>query len=198
MIYSTQELYLRYKDYKTPHVKIQTEVKNHRLFPVVRGLYSDKKNLPAYFLVSYIKPQAYISFEYALSYYGLIPERVFTVTAATVGKSHTELIETSFGNFFYQNVPRSVYRFGVKAMEEEGLSCLLASPEKALCDTLYKKAPVSSLKEFKALLFEDLRIDENEFYKLKKEDLLYLCPLYRKKNLNYLKKYVEGCNGFNN
>ena len=74
----------------------------------------------------------------------------------------------------------------------------MASPEKALCDTLYKKAPVSSMKELKALLFEDLRIDENEFYKLKKEDLLYLCPLYRKKNLNFLKKYVEGCNGFNN
>ncbi len=197
MLYLTQELYLKYKDYKTPHVKIQTEIKNKRLFPVVRGLYSDKKDIPAYLLVSYIKPQAYLSFEYALSYYGLIPESVFTVMAATVGKSHTALIETPFGMFFYQDVPKNVYRFGIKVLEEDGYAYLIASPEKALCDTLYKKKPTSSLKEFKVLLFEDLRIDENEFYKLNKKDLLYLCPLYRKKNLNYLKKILEDCNEFN-
>lgn len=197
MLYSTQELYLKYKKYKTPHVKIQTEVKNNRLFPVVRGLYEDRENLPAYLLTSYIKPQSYLSFEYALSLYGLIPEVVFTVMAATVGKAHTELVETSFGNFFYHDIPKNVYRFGIKAVEESECTYLMASPEKALCDTLYKKAPTSSLREFKALLFEDLRIDENELYKLSKEDLVFLCPLYRKKNLNYLKKYVEGCIEFN-
>ena len=178
MLYSTQELYLRYKDYKTPHVKIRTEVKNKRLFPVVRGLYEDKKNISAYLLVSYIKPQAYLSFEYVLSYYGLIPERVFTVMAATVGKSHTELVETSFGNFYYQDVPKNVYRFGIRVVEEDGYAYLMASPEKALCDLLYKKKPTTSMKEFKTLLFEDLRIDESEFFKLSKEDLLYLAPLF--------------------
>lgn len=149
-------------------------------------------------MVSYIKPQAYLSFEYVLSYYGLIPERVFTVMAATVGKSHTELVETSFGNFYYQDVPKNVYRFGIRVVEEDGYAYLMASPEKALCDLLYKKKPTTSMKEFKTLLFEDLRIDESEFFKLSKEDLLYLAPLYRKKNLNFLKKYVEDCDEFSN
>ncbi len=198
MLYSTQELYLRYKNYKTPHVKIQTEVKNKRLFPVVRGLYEDRKNISSYLLVSYIKPWAYLSFEYALSYYGLIPERVFAVMAATVGKAHNELVQTPYGNFFYQDVPKSVYRFGIKVVEEDGYAYLMASPEKALCDLLYKKKPVTSMKEFKALLFEDLRIDASEFFKLNREDLLLLSPLYRKKNLNFLKKYVEGCDDFSN
>jgi predicted transcriptional regulator of viral defense system len=198
MLYSTQELYLRYKDYKTPHVKIRTEVKNKRLFPVVRGLYEDRKNISAYLLVSYIKPQAYLSFEYVLSYCGLIPERVLTVMAATVGKTHNELVQTPYGNFYYQDVPRSAYRFGIRVVEEDGYAYLMASPEKALCDLLYKKKPTTSIKEFKTLLFEDLRIDKSEFFKLKREDLLFLCPLYKKKNLNFLGKYVEGCNEFSN
>jgi len=195
MIYSTQELYLRYKDYKTPHVKIQTEVRNERLFPVVRGLYEDDINTEGYLLTSYIRPGAYLSFEYALSFYGLIPERVSVYTAATVGRAHSSSMATSFGVFNFQDVSMAVYRFGVRGVEEGGYGFLMASPEKALCDLLSKKSPVGSMKEFESLLFDDLRIDEAGLFALKKEDILFLCPLYRKKNLRFLKRYMEASNG---
>lgn len=192
MIYSTQELHLKYRDYKTPHIKIQTEVKNNRLFPIVRGLYEDDKNALGYRLVSYIVPSAYLSFEYVLASAGLIPERVYAYTAATSLKEHSKKIETIFGNYFYQDIPAQVYMYGVKNITEDGYTYLMATPEKALCDLLYKRAPVYSVKELKVLLFVNLRIDEEAFYNLNKGDMLYLCPLYKKKNLNFLKKLLEG------
>lgn len=195
MIYSTQELYLKYKDFKTPHIKIKTEVKNQRLFPVVRGLYEDNKETEGYLLIDYIKPDSYLSFEYVLSKAGLIPERVGTYTCATTLKKHSTSISTSFGRYSFDDVPVSVYRYGVKCIQEGKYGYLIASPEKALCDLLYKKSPVYSLKELKRLLFEDLRIDEDILLSLNKQDILFLCPLYKKKNLDYLKKYMEDLYG---
>ena len=45
-------------------------------------------------------------------------------------------------------------------------------------------------KELKNLLFEDLRIDEDAFNKLNKEDILKMAPLYRSTNLNLLVKFI--------
>lgn len=192
MVYSTQELYLKYKDYRTPHVKIQTEVKNGRLFPVVRGVYEDDGNASPYLLTSYIRPCSYISFEYVLSECGLIPERVFAVTAATVGKAHSSFIRTSFGDFFFRDVPVAAFRFGVQAREEGGYGYLVASPEKALCDLLSKKPPVRSVKSLYSLLFDDLRLDEGLFYSLDRSQLAELCGLYGKRNLFFLGKLIGG------
>ena len=43
MFITKQELYLKCKDYKTPHIKIQTELKNKNLFLIKRGF--DERNL---------------------------------------------------------------------------------------------------------------------------------------------------------
>lgn len=77
----------------------------------------------------------------------------------------------------------------VKTYKDRGF--LIATPEKALCDTLYKTKHVGSVKTLKELLFENLRIDETEFQKLNFQTLQFLCPLYRKKNLNFLNKLIE-------
>lgn len=191
MIFSTKELYLKFKDYKTPHIKIQTEVKNRKLFPITRGLYEDNENTAGYLLTSYIKQDAYLSFEYVLSKEGLIPEKTYTYTAATALKEHTSLLKTSFGNYFFQDIPVDVFMYGVNVVTEDKYTYLIATKEKALCDFLYKKTPCNSYKEFKKMLFEDLRIDIEEFHKLNMNDLIFICPLYKRKNLSFLKKYAE-------
>ena len=81
--------------------------------------------------------------------------------------------------------------YGVRAVEDGDYAYLIASKEKALCDLLYKKKPVTSVKMLKELLYDDLRIDEEELKKCNREDLLFLCPLYKRKNLNYLYEYVR-------
>ena len=75
--------------------------------------------------------------------------------------------------------------------EENGYSYQIATPEKAICDKLYSLPPVSNLTEFRALLFDDLRIDENEFKKLDMEVIEKLAPLYRANNLKFLVKFVR-------
>ena len=68
----------------------------------------------------------------------------------------------------------------------------IATPEKALCDMLYiQKPPVYSVKDLKYLLFSDLRIDEEEFSKLNREDLQFLCPKYHKATLTQLSLFLN-------
>ena len=69
-------------------------------------------------------------------------------------------------------------------------SYLIAIPEKALCDKLYSMPPVTSVKGIEQMLFEDLRIDEEEFSRLNAEDLRLLGERYHCNNLKYLMKYL--------
>lgn len=87
-------------DYKQPHIKLKQMVKKGELVKVVRGLYEDDKNTSPHLLAAAIYGPSYISFEYALSRYGLIPELVQTVTSATFKKGKNKTYETPFGTFF--------------------------------------------------------------------------------------------------
>ena len=73
----------------------------------------------------------------------------------------------------------------------KGISYKIASKEKALCDILYSKYPVRSIKDLKILLFKDIRIDENEFFKMNFEFIKEITPLYHSNSLNVLKKYLS-------
>ena len=69
---------------------------------------------------------------------------------------------------------------------------MIATPEKALCDLLYKKEPVYSIKQLKVLLFDNLRIDESLFDSLDKESIISICDDYKKRNLRILKTMLLG------
>ena len=123
--------------------------------------------------------------------YGLIPERVSVFTSATTGKNRTKRFTNVFGTYTYQDIPRAAYPYETVIKTEEGRGYVIATAEKALCDTLCKQKPIGSVKALRALLFENLRIDEDAFAALDKEAILFLCPLYRKKNLQFLAKLLE-------
>lgn len=75
--------------------------------------------------------------------------------------------------------------------EENGIFYAIASPEKAICDMLYIQPPVYSKKSLEDLMFEDLRIDEEIFGKLNYQDMQYLVPRYRRRNLKLLSELLE-------
>lgn len=77
---------------------------------------------------------SYVSFEYALAYYHLIPESVYTVTSATPRPTRT--IETVGKRFEYRRLRRSAYT-GYEPVTLGGDTILLATPEKAVADYLY-------------------------------------------------------------
>lgn len=192
MIISIDELYLKYKNYKNPKDKIYREINDNQTYiKVCRGIYETNKNVERHLLAPIIESDSYLSFEYALAYYGLIPERVYVYTSATTLKRHNRKVKNYFGTYTYTDVPLDVWRFGIERIEDGDYVYLIACKEKALCDTLYKKPAVDSLIELKELLFEDMRIDVDEFYELNFEDIISICDLYKKKNLKLLKKMLE-------
>ena len=192
MILSQEDFKIKYKDYSDVKGKIRREVAVGNLIPLMRGLYETDATISGKYLAGHIYGPSYLSFDYVLSVYSLIPETVFnTFTSATFKKSKTKTYQNHFGTFIYKDVPEAVYSFGVLIKEEGDYSYLIATPEKALCDKLYSLSPVNTLKGLRSLIFEDLRIDESEFWKLNIDELCELAPLYKSTTLNTLVKLIR-------
>ena len=154
MIYSFDDLKIKFSSYAKIHDKISNEVHLGRLIPIVRELYETNSSTDGKYLAGRIFGPSYLSFDYALSVYGLIPEAVYkTYTSATFSKRKRKTYQNHFGVFTYRDI--------------------------------------KNLAEFSALLFEDLRIDENEFKKLDMDAIEKLAPLYRTNNLKFLVKFIR-------
>ena len=192
MIYSFDDLQIKFQNYTDIKGKIRREVQAGRLIPVARGLYETDQTISGEYLAGRIYGPSYLSFDFALYVHSLIPEAVYnTYTSATFDKRKTKKYQNQFGVFTYRDIPTEAYPRGVLIVEENGYSYQIATPEKALCDKLYTISPVSNLTELKELLFDDLRIDEDEFEKLDHNTLETLAPLYHSTNLNLLAKLIR-------
>ena len=129
------------KDYSNINNKICRDVKDKKLYRIVNGLYDTNGDTSAYLLASSIYGPSYISFEYALSYYGLIPERVNAVTCATFNKKKRKIYNNHFGTFSYEDVPSRAFPYEIILKQEGNYSFIMATAEKALCDKLYSLKP---------------------------------------------------------
>ncbi len=192
MIYSFDDLALKFRDYTDIKGKIRRKLQSGKLIQVARGLYETDADVSGKYLAGRIFGPSYLSFDYALAAYSLIPEAVYrTYTSATFQKRKSKQYQNHFGVFTYRDIPSEVYPLGILVHEEKGYSYQIATPEKALCDKLYTLPPAKNLGELHALLFDDLRIDEQEFWKLNMNNLNELAPLYHASNLNLLSKLIR-------
>jgi predicted transcriptional regulator of viral defense system len=178
------------KEYVNPTAKIRRLVDGGKLIPVVRGLYETDGSIPGYYLAPIIYGPSYLSFEFALAYYSLIPEAVYNFTSATFEKRRVKQYANPFGAYTYRDVPSEVYPVGIVLHSENGYGFQIASPEKAICDELYKISPLKNRSELERLMFEDLRIDKEEFFRLKMADLLEIAILYHTQNHKLLRAYL--------
>ena len=183
MVLTFDSLALQFKDYTDVKGKIRREVQSGRLTQITRGLYETDARADGKYLAGAIYGPSYLSFDYVLSMCSLIPEAIFrTYTSATFRKGKAKQYDNAFGVFIYRDVPAAVYNLGVKIREENGYSYQIATPEKALCDKLYTISPVGSIKAMRVLLFDDLRVDESDFWQLNLDDIRQLAPLYKSTN----------------
>jgi len=189
MLKTTAMLKEELRDYKNPAMKIHRMVEDGELFRVCPGWYETDRSIPPAQLAGIVHRPSYLSFEYALSYHGLIPERVSAYTSATYGQRKRTSFTNVFGRYDYQSVPAEVYPIGLTAPDWE-YGSRMASPEKALCDQLYKMPPVTSKGRFPGLLFDSLRIEEEDFRNLDLKALKQYASLYHKKNLHYLEEML--------
>lgn len=178
-------------NYSNKDTKLSREVKNKKYIKVVNGLYETNPNVLGYYLAGAIYGPSYLSFDFALAYYGLIPEQVKNYTSATFNKKKKKTYKNAFGIYLYRDVPKKAYPYGIDIISEGNYSYQIATKEKALCDKLYTLSPVNNLKQFEELLFDDLRIDKYELSKFNLEDVEFLEKKYHTTNVTFLYKYLR-------
>jgi predicted transcriptional regulator of viral defense system len=182
------------RDYASPKARLTRMIRSGEVIQVRRGIFLEagETNYSLKSLASIIYGPSYISFEYALAHYGLIPERAQAVTSAVYNKNKNRCFHTSLGNFYYYYLPTTVYPYDIVLGSEDGQSYLIATREKALCDTLYKIRGIESVNTLQTLLFEDWRMESEAVLALDRACIAFLAPLYRKKILWLLLKWLEG------
>ena len=101
-----------------------------------------------YWTANRIYQPSYISLETALSYYGLIPEAVYTTTSVSTLK--TISFDTHLGAFAYRHV-KPAFFFGYRIIEWQGFPIKMAEPEKVILDYLYLNPNLNQDEDWKGL-----------------------------------------------
>ena len=151
----------------------QEFIKDHNkdLFIKLRnGLYALRSESPTELeIANRLYGPSYISLEYALSYYRLIPETVYTVTSVTT--KITREFTVAGKNYEYSRIKRKAYT-GYRLFKKGQTKILMAVPEKALADYCY---------------FVDLRLktmnERLRLRKINKKEVLRYAKLYERKSL---------------
>lgn len=184
MIKTTNLLCEELSEYKNAKTKIQRMVSNNEIYPIIQGLYETNKYVNPFYLADPIYSPSYISFETALSFYDLIPERVYQIKNATFDKKKKKEYNTIFGSYSYQDIPKEAFPYGIKLIEIDGYTYKIATMEKALLDMLYSTTPpINNMKEMKEYLFENLRINPIRLESFNVEFVTEISKLYKSKTV---------------
>lgn len=152
-----------FRSYKKPRDKVTRHLKNGDIIRIKKGLYifgDSYRKGPVYpeILANLIYGPSYISCEFALSSYGIIPEAVRVITSVTTEKNKE--FETILGTFKYKHLKLNRYLPGKTMLEADAKrKFLIATKEKALADTLFFSPRIDSVGEMLDHLTENLRID---------------------------------------
>jgi len=156
--------------YKSIEDKINELKQKGVLKSVKKGLYFHSSIIYNNILVkeilaNIISGPSYISLEYALSYHGLIPETVYELTCVSAKRS--KYFSTVVGNFSYKMIKKDLFHIGLMLEETESGNFIIATKEKALCDTIYFNKDAYLLSKGSMLIFleNDLRLEMDELNK---------------------------------
>lgn len=138
-----------------------------------QGLYALKSDLPSEEeIANRLYQPSYLSFEYALAFYNILPEMPYIVTSATTKTTRNYNLDSK--TFAYLKIKKKTYiGYGITKIGEK--SFLIADPEKALVDYFYfvalGKKPINERLNLK---------------NLNKEKIIEFAKLYDRPKLNKL------------
>jgi len=181
------------KQYSSPKSKITRMINSKEIIQVKRGIFLDSNDqtYSANSLASIIYGPSYISFESAMSFYGIIPERVTAITCASYNKNKNKKFHTPIGNFYYFYIPSKVFPYDTIIKGKNDRKFIIASAEKAICDTLFRVKNINTNTELTKLLIEDWRIDFEILKNLNKDSFQFLLPLYKKKICDLFENWIN-------
>jgi len=132
-------------------------IRIHKQWHVLSDVY--RKIEPSPFVISCtIKPGSYISFQSALSYYGMIPEYVPEITCASAGRPGR--MQTPLGRIWYRHMKPAAF-WGYKELQIDLQNAYMAEPEKCLLDLFYI-TPGSADEKY----VEELRLQNTEIIRM--------------------------------
>jgi predicted transcriptional regulator of viral defense system len=192
-----QTLLVALGDYAHPRDKISGLLKKGIIIRVKKGLYvfGDGARRAPYsteVLANLIYGPSYISLDYALQHYGLIPERVEGITSVTTGRSRK--FSTPVGLFIYRMIPLRAFQIGMDRIEiGDGRAFLMATPEKALADKIYEDrgTGLRTQKELKDYLERGLRIDLAALGQMNPASVEAIADRYRSHKVRALARIVR-------
>jgi predicted transcriptional regulator of viral defense system len=180
-------------DYSNPRDFISRLCKQGDLIRLKNGFFviAEKINnqpVPFEQIANLLHGPSYISYEWALSYYGMIPEGVYVVTSASAIKSVN--YTTPLATFEYSHLSHMRYAIGIDQKENTAGNFLIATPEKALADLVHKKSKHLTSKDLLIDLIEARRIDEANLKNLDKTHLSEIADNYRSETVHNLRNAI--------
>ena len=196
-VFDYQQLVACLSQFSKPRDKIRRLLASGEIVRIRKGLYAfgeplRRAPISRELLANLIYGPSYISLDYALSYHGLIPERVETVTSVDIGA-------VAHLHYALRNVllPSSesepLRRWGPARQSTAMLSFLIASPEKALADKVWadKRFDGTRMATYGPYLLDDLRLDPARLAVLDRDHLDAIARAYDSRKLYWLMRYLQ-------
>jgi predicted transcriptional regulator of viral defense system len=181
--------------YKQPRDKLTNLLKSGQIIRVKKGIYvfgKEYRRRPYSLevLSNLIYGPSYVSFEYALSYYNLIPEKVMRITCAS--NKRIKHFSTPVGEFVYHYLASEKFASGVTwERVDEKTHFLIATREKALADYVARMKPFTSREDLRQYLIEGMRIDPRDLFSFRKKLVKEIASVYQNKNVDLLWNVLE-------
>jgi len=138
---------------------------------VKKGLYFLAETPPSEFaLANKLYQPSYISFETALSFYGIIPETIYEIISTT-SRARREF-KIGGLKFSFKTIKKECY-LGYTSQKIKNETILIAEPEKSLADYLY----------FVSLKKRELSYERINLGKIKKQKLINYAKCFQNKKL---------------
>jgi len=157
------------------------------LLKLKNGIYAfarDFERISGEQVATAIYQPSYLSLESALSFYGFIPEIVYSYVSVTGKINRT--FDNKFGHFIYRHLKSALY-WGYHEMKTDTGRYLIADPEKAVLDYLYLNlSKINSESDFNNLRFNQDQLNST----LKKNKFLQYLQVFKIKKLN---KWAHRC-----
>ena len=148
-------------DVKHPEQKIKYLKSKGEISSLIRGLYLQKNSKYSKFqIANVLYGPSYVTGITVLSWLGWISERAVTIHSATIKRGKS--VDTPVGRFEYFHLNTEVFHFGIQHYNfGPGMSCIMASPTKALYDHILMTPNLqfSGKLDLLTYLEDDLRMD---------------------------------------
>lgn len=183
-------------EYRKPRDVITSLLENQEIVRIRKGLYIfgllwRREQIPIELLANLIYGPSFISLDYALSFYGLIPEKVKTVTSITNGRSRS--FDTPIGRFSYTQISKERFSFGFEIKNSGQGNWLITEPLKTLADKVWsdKRFRPTSASSYNSYLYDDLRIERTvlkEYFNIEK--LNEIKTTYKSRKIDWLIEFL--------